>query len=446
MTGVFRVGRSLRAAARAAGARVVAVVAVVLALFVAISGAASAMAATAIIVGGLGATQLSDSFMKQALGGKFDGTDPVSGTTWQREDVMWPAQAGPILGKIPMGQSVSVGTQNMLDMIKTAYAQTGGAITVFGMSEGSAVVDEVMRALLSDSTAPPPSAVNFIVAGDANHRQAGFIPHTYGGYKFQRPAVTPYNLTVVTYEYDGWSDWPDNLWNWTAARNALAGALLLHNKSYYVDLSTVPVENVTTKRNESGGYTTYYLVPTETLPLVLMIPRLAPREEELKKKVDAAYGRNNQVKAGVVAAVAPPSSASTSAPDPTSVDSGDTVAPQAAADPPQQGSSSESSDSQQGSQTATEEDGQADPQTAESTPGTDADAEAVDSDDTTTETQGPLRRLRDRLGPAAEPGTVVKRLVDSFRTQRREAIANRAEARANARTADSSGGRSDGSE
>ena len=325
-------GRRPQFCRRAVGSKGAVFVALAVALFMAMSSMTAAMASTALVIGGLGATTLSDNFMKLALGNKFTGIDPATGTPWKREAISWPAQAGPLLGQVSMGESVAVGTANLLNAIRTTYNATGEAITVFGMSEGSAVVDEVMRALANDPSAPPSSALKFIVAGDANQRQAGFIPHTYGGYKFQPPAQTPYNLTVVTYEYDGWSDWPDRVWNFVAARNALAGALLLHNKSYFIDLSTVQAANVTTKQNSSGGVTTYYLIPTDTLPLVLMNPRLAPREEQLKKKIDAAYSRNDAPKAGSTATALTASAATESGQQSsTSVTSQAAVAPTASA-------------------------------------------------------------------------------------------------------------------
>ena len=143
---------------------------------------------------------------------------------------------------------------------------------------------------------PPRLLSTSSVAGDANHRQSGFIsPYLTVDTNSKPPAQTPYNLTVVTYEYDGWSGWSrrKEYWNGLAARNALAGALLLHNQTYYVDLSTVPTANVTVKENSSGGFTTYYLIPTPVLPLVMMNPRLASQAASLKQKIDAGYSRND---------------------------------------------------------------------------------------------------------------------------------------------------------
>ena len=146
-------GRHRWASIRAAGSKSAILVALVVGLLMAVSSTMSAMADTAIVIGGLGAKSLSDRLMAEALGGAFGGDD------WERQSVSWPAQAGPILGLVSMGESVAVGTKNMLKAIKTTYqVNPEDPITVFGMSEGSAVVDEVMRALANDPTAPPPAS------------------------------------------------------------------------------------------------------------------------------------------------------------------------------------------------------------------------------------------------------------------------------------------------
>ena len=114
---------------------------------------------------------------------------------------------------------------------------------------------------------------------------------------------------MLTYEYDGWADWPDDPLNLLAARNALAGALMNHSETYFVDLSALKAdENLKpiVKKNASGGLTTYYLIPTTTLPLVVMNPRLAPRAEELKRQIDAAYRRNDGTAPGATGTSEPP--------------------------------------------------------------------------------------------------------------------------------------------
>jgi PE-PPE domain len=269
--------------------------AVLLALVVAmlIALPAAAIAATVLMVGGMHQTMLPDKVMGRALNGKFTGTDPISKTPWHRVNVNWPAQTFPLT----LSQSVAKGTANLVAAIKSTYSSTPGPITVVGISAGSLVVDEAMRELAKDPTAPPRTAINFVVLADATQKldpdnwSTLWNPFaTLSGYTYKPPPQTPYNLTVVTYEYDGWADFPDRWWNLLAVQNAIAGSQLLHAKTWSVDLSDVP--GVVTK-NSAGGETTTYFIHPETLPLVQLRPWLAPMEASLKQQIDAGYSRND---------------------------------------------------------------------------------------------------------------------------------------------------------
>ena len=73
----------------------------------------------------------------------------------------------------------------------------------------------------------------------------------------------------------------------------MAGAQIVHIPSMITNLSTVPAKNITTTVNSLGGVTTSYLVPTATLPLVVLNPSLKSQEALLRKQIDAAYFRND---------------------------------------------------------------------------------------------------------------------------------------------------------
>jgi hypothetical protein len=75
--------------------------------------------------------------------------------------------------------------------------------------------------------------------------------------------------------------------------NAYVGEILNHVPSVFTDLSTVPKSNVTVTTNSLGGTTTNYFIPAEHLPLVELLPFLAPQEAQLKQIVDAGYIRND---------------------------------------------------------------------------------------------------------------------------------------------------------
>jgi len=275
----------MRSKIRTARAAVVSLFAV---FFLSLSAAFSpAWAGTALVVGGVGQPTVPDWVMKELLNDKFANDI--------RHDIYWPAQAKPFTtGTYTLGQSVAIGVDNL-------YAEIMGAtepITVVGMSGGSLVVDDTMRRLLDNpSTAPGVDDITFVIIADSSRQS--FINRTkYSSrldYTYQPAPETTYDVVVVTGEYDGFADFPDRWWNFTAVLNAYAGVLTEHIPTAFADLDSVPLENITITYNSVGGKTTHYLVPAATLPLVKLFPGLKAREEELKRQIDAAYKRNDPV-------------------------------------------------------------------------------------------------------------------------------------------------------
>ena len=270
--------------ARSAGVALTAIAAASLLTF---ATAKSALGATAIFIGGIGEPVLSDGLMSMALGGKYFGYDRVS--------LDWPAQAAPYWGGVTLGQSVAEGTDDLYDMLTDPDLSAG--TVVIGSSAGSLVVDETMRRLdaLPADSQPDKSLVSFVVIADGSH-QDSFQPgsllfNSLSGYTYQAPPVTKYNVDVVTYEYDGFADFPDRWWNLAAVANAVAGIVVLHNATYFVDLTGL---EPTDTQNADGGHTYRYLIPAKSLPLVDLMPWLAPMEEQLKQLVDSGYSRNDQ--------------------------------------------------------------------------------------------------------------------------------------------------------
>ncbi|MFB1296467.1 PE-PPE domain-containing protein [Mycobacterium sp. pW049] len=248
----------------------------------------------AVIIGGISTPSMSDTLMAPLLGGAFKNQ--------QRVSVNWPAQAGPMTGKnhLTLGQSITAGKTNLTSQINSALGQLGAGekVTVVGLSAGSLVVNEVLRDLAANANAPGKDKITFVVVADSS-RQNIIDDNAKYNKKFDytyRPAPeTKYDVVVITGEYDGMADFPDRWWNTLAITNAIAGALYQHVPVMYADLSKVPAKNIDVDVNSLGGKTTHYLVPAEKLPLVRMFPSLAPREAELKAKIDAAYFRNDVV-------------------------------------------------------------------------------------------------------------------------------------------------------
>ena len=267
----------MRVVIRSAGVVLIAIVAAVLLALT--TTMTSALAATALMIGGIGVGTVPDSVMSRVLNGAY------AGDQWQRKSVDWS-------GSPSLGVSIPGATNTLYDMILS----TPGPKTVVGMSAGSLAVEEVLRRLANDpAAAPDPSELTFVVIADSS-RQAFFTGSggpltTLLGYVFQAPAETPYNVIVVVHEYDGLSDLPDRLWNGLAVANAMVGAALFHNATFFEPL---PKEPISVTENSKGGFTTTYLIPAEHLPLVQLMPWLAPIEQQLKQQVDAGYSRNDQ--------------------------------------------------------------------------------------------------------------------------------------------------------
>ncbi|MGE2832737.1 PE-PPE domain-containing protein [Mycobacterium sp. SMC-4] len=267
---------------------------------VALSTATGAGAASsAVIIGGISVPKMSDLLMAPLLGGAFKNQERIN--------VQWPAEAGPFTGRgdLTLGASIAVGKENMHAAIKDALADldrdaagnivAGQKVTVVGLSAGALVVDEVMRDLAAQPGAPSAEHLTFVVAADSS-RQDMIDKAKHNAkydYTYQPAPTTGYDVVVVTGEYDGMADFPDRPWNLMAVTNAIAGGVLVHVTSMYTDLSTVPASNVTVETNAEGGTTTHYLVPTKKLPIVTLMPWLAPREAELKAQIDKAYIRND---------------------------------------------------------------------------------------------------------------------------------------------------------
>lgn len=256
------------------------------------------LTATALILSGNDYPVIDDGTMAAILSGYF-GSDA-------RVNIYWPAQTWPESGwhSLTLGQSIAVGVANL----DAAIRSTPGSKVAAGISGSSQIIDEEMRRLAKDPNAPAPDQLSFVVIGDANR---GML-RSWNGWYFPgldyvpTVPVTPYDVTVVAGEYDGFGDWPDRPWNLLADLNAFVGTgtvpgfTSVHYQSIWADLSKVPAKNITTTTNSAGGTTTTYVVPTEELPLLRPLrdhgvpdKTIAALNRILKPIVDAGYTRND---------------------------------------------------------------------------------------------------------------------------------------------------------
>ncbi len=267
---------------------------------------------TVLAMGGLGYETIETDLIKRVLGGHYANEEKLVG-------LPWPGQLKPFKGTLTLNESVSAGLVTMDEAIRS----TPGPKIAAGASGSTLVVDEEMRRLANDPTAPPADELSFVVLGDPNRgilKQFRGVKVPILDYTVPEIPVTKYDVTVVTGEYDGLGDWPDRPWNLLADFNALAGAGFLqdivpkeivdalalrafgsvHFDAMFADPSQVPKENVTTLVNAAGGVTTTYVVPTADLPMLrplkaLGVPQgtIDSLEGVLRPVVDSAYARND---------------------------------------------------------------------------------------------------------------------------------------------------------
>jgi hypothetical protein len=271
----------------------------------------------------LGYTGLMPAEMNAVLSGYFNGDTEVSVST--------PEELSPLYGPDTLDQSVAIGTQD----INTAIMSTPGDKVVYGVSQSAVIVSQEQKLLAAEGNPAPTDELSFVVEGDPLNPNGGLftrfpglldaIEPITGIGSFSEAPATPYDTIVVDEQYDGISDFPEYPLDALADLNAVMGFMYLHpdyadsptlggTTQVHPDLSTLtPVGAVT---NSAGGTTTYYLVPTTTLPLLMPLQQLGvpasivtPLNTVLTPIVEAGYNRDpSQVGVATSAQLLPPAS------------------------------------------------------------------------------------------------------------------------------------------
>ena len=187
-------------------------------------------------------------------------------------NVRYPAQLAPFSGDISLGTSVAAGAATLVQMIQASVAATG-SIVVWGISQGALVINAATKALLESPDRPDPGALTLVRVADPATPVTGmlnFLPDAVLSLlqsESMRTAVeTPFNTVIIVNSYDAFSDWPVNP-NPVAVLNALAGLFYRHGQTAFVELQSVPAENISVSVNSYGATTTTYRVPSPDLPL-----------------------------------------------------------------------------------------------------------------------------------------------------------------------------------
>lgn len=217
--------------------------------------------------------------------------------------VYTPEELRPFTGFTDMtfDASVSAGVANLRGCISgetctvttAPYTSTGvqflddTSYVIQGVSQ-SAIISSLVKADLI--LRPTRQAISFVLVSNQGRPNGGLLARFVGAYipyiGISFTGATPTNsspdmpmLTVdAARQYDGWTDFPLNPLNLLAVLNAVLGAAFLHDDYLYADGSPLL----------QGYYedTTYYLGPTNLLPLLVPLSRVPIIGEPLARIFD----------------------------------------------------------------------------------------------------------------------------------------------------------------
>jgi pimeloyl-ACP methyl ester carboxylesterase len=198
--------------------------------------------------------------------------------------------------------------------------------TVFGFSQGAVVATAYKRD-------HPENGVNYVLVENPGRPNGGIFERFHGLYipllnvKFD--GATPVvrdpqeggGTTVdIARQYDGWADFPKYPLNLLATANAVLGIVYLHGDTQDLDESAVAdIDKTDPRYYQQHGDTTYYLIPTKRLPLLMPLNGLVPTavldrlDAPLRALIETGYDRSDYSK-NTPAQLLPPVGAPATAP------------------------------------------------------------------------------------------------------------------------------------
>ena len=241
---------------------------------------------------------VNNSYIQQL----FPGANPLPQFTPEQ---FWPVT--PQLGGLSFGKSVALGVTDLQGSILDQVNNQHHTVAVFGYSQSATVATDVIKNLMAMGPgAPSANDLSFVLAADPNNPNGGilsrfpgfYIPFLNVDFNGATPPNSPYPTAIYTAQYDGIADLPQYPLNWVSDLNAFLGYFFVHNT--YPFLTPDQVANAWQLPTSPGytGNTTYYMIPTQDLPLVELI-RLIPYagppmadifQPDLRVLVDLGYG------------------------------------------------------------------------------------------------------------------------------------------------------------
>jgi hypothetical protein len=146
-----------------------------------------------------------------------------------------------------------------LQALREALTGVTGPKLVFAHSQGAQVCSRWLREHAADPDAPPPSELSFLLIGNPLRKYGGYIvgrPEVGGRTGLPTPNDTPYAVTDLKLQYDGWADWPGDTASLPAKWNARTGQNKRHCYGY---LSADPADPTRLVHRENT--TSYVMIP-----------------------------------------------------------------------------------------------------------------------------------------------------------------------------------------
>jgi hypothetical protein len=223
--------------------------------------------------------------------------------------VVTPEQFFPVFGTMTFDQSVAQGVANLDRCVHGLSCTTNQAVpgttappysgpfVIYGYSQSATIATIEKRNLAAEQNPP---ATSFFLLENPNRPNGGILARgpqgltiPILGVTFSGPTPTDTNFPTVdvSRQYDGISDAPLNPLNLLADLNAGLGYFYLHGSAPALTLSDAQLQ-------DQYGDTTYYLIPTKRLPLLMPLaqlgvpdPILAVLDAPLRVLVEAGYNR-----------------------------------------------------------------------------------------------------------------------------------------------------------
>jgi len=250
-------------------------------------------------------------------------TGAVVAPTSPKEKVDYPASFFPVSSGYINDPTFDASVGEGLAHLEDEDIQDGDVI--FGFSQGAVVASEYKR----DN---PDKQVTYVLVENPDRPNGGILER-FNGLSIPILGVTANGATPpnqaddedgptivdISRQYDGWSDFPAYPLNFVADANAIAGIYYLHGKT---QSEVTPEQLAAAKASGNSIYyqhdeatkTTYYLIPTDRLPLLMPFTGIVPEpildaaDAPLRAVVELGYDRSDYGKpttAGIVPSVNP---------------------------------------------------------------------------------------------------------------------------------------------